>query len=136
MYTIENDLLDKPLWKKWKQFATRQNIFKAKGGNNGYNINYITKIINQAKIDLFRTPPKYKYGCKVPRNYKDSIRLDNLNGNTRWVDARKLEFEKLKEYKVFRDKGDPKRGAKYPAGYINIRIHAVYDVKDDGRHQA
>ena len=43
-----------------------------------------------------------------------------MNGNTRWADARKLKFEKLKEYKVFRDKGDPKREAKYPAGYIKI----------------
>ena len=59
-----------------------------------------------------------------------------MNGNTRWADARKLEFEKLKEYEVFCDKGDPKRGARYPAGYIKIRIHVVYDVKNDGRHRA
>ena len=37
---------------------------------------------------------------------------------------------------MFEDIGDPKKGAKYPAGYKKIRIHVTYDVKNDGRHRA
>ena len=71
MFAIENDLLEKPLWKKCKRFARRRTTFKAKGGNKGNNIKFITRKINQAKINSFRTAPKYKYRYKVPKDYND-----------------------------------------------------------------
>ena len=46
------------------------------------------------------------------------------------------DFDKLNEFKVFKDIRDPKKGATYPAGYNKIQIHVIYDAKNDGRHQA
>lgn len=45
-------------------------------------------------------------------------------------------MEKLREYEVFEDWGNTKRGAKIPVGYQKIKVHLVFYVKHDGRRRA
>ena len=45
-------------------------------------------------------------------------------------------MEKLREYEVFEDRGNTKRGAKIPVGYQKIKVHLVFDMKHDGRRRA
>ena len=117
IYAKENDLLDTPGWKRFKRLARRTKKF--------------IRAINQAKLRSYHNAVKYKYGFEVPKNYKDAIRLDRINGNTRWQDATKLEMGQLDDYNTFQDVGKIK-----PKGYKQIKVHLVYDVKHDGRHKA
>ena len=119
IYARNNDLLDLPGWKRFKTIAKRQkNLFR---------------MANQAKLKSYRSTPKYMYGYEIPRNYQDALRLDRLNGNTKWQDATKIEMEQLMDYNVFIDKGI---GAAIPKDYQRIRVHLVFACKHDGRHKA
>jgi len=60
------------------------------------------------------------------------MELDKLNGNTKWLDAIKLELIQLDEYHTFLVK--PK--GFIPDGHKKIRCHLVFDVKHDGRYKA
>ena len=73
----------------------------------------------QARLPSFHTAPKYMYGYEIPKNYADALRLDRLNGNTKWQDAIRAEMEQLAEYKVFVDMGI---GIPIPKGYQKIRV--------------
>ena len=119
IYARNNNLLDKPGWKRFKHIAKRQKK--------------LFRMANQAKLKSFRTAPKYMYGYEVPKNFQDALRLDRLNGNTKWQDAIKVEMEQLAEYKVFVDIG---KGTPIPKGYQRIRVHLVFACKHDGRHKA
>ena len=88
---IENGLLNKPGWKRFKHYKRRQKQVK--------------RLICQAKLRSYRLCTKYKYGFKVPHNYKHAMELDKQNGNTLWSNVNVLEHEKLREYDVFIDKG-------------------------------
>ena len=90
-------------------------------------------MVNQAKLRSFRTAPKYKYGYQVPKDYEDAIRLDQRNGNNKWMAATELEMTQLDEYNTFIDKAKP---GESPKGYKKIKVHPIYDVKHDGRHKA
>ena len=131
LYAIKNNLLDEPGWKRCKRIARMRNKFK-----RSFDIKYLKRKATKAKIDSFKKAPKYKYGYKVPTSYEDAERLDNQNKNHLWREARATEFEKLDKCEVFKDLGDPKKGTRIPSGYRTIRIHIVYDVKNDGRHRA
>ena len=37
----------------------------------------------------------HKYGIEIPTSHKEAIRLDNLNGNTIWLDSRKHEMSNV-----------------------------------------
>ena len=89
---------------------------------------------NQAKLRSFNTAPRFKYGFEIPKNYNHAVFLDNQNGNTKWQDAAKLEFDQLDEYSTFEDYGDSNNSAP-PVGYKKIRVHLVFDAKHDGRHK-
>jgi hypothetical protein len=73
IYTRENDLLDKPGWKRFKHIAKREKKS--------------TRMVNQAKLKSYNTAPCYKYGFEVPRTYEQALHLDKRNGNTLWGDA-------------------------------------------------
>ena len=92
-------------------------------------------MVKQAKLTSFRTAPVYKNGHKVPRNHQQAMDLDQINGNTKWADAEKLEKNQLFEYKTFDDHGH-KSSSTAPSGYKKINLHFVYDVKHDGRFKA
>ena len=119
IYARENGLLNTPGWKQFKGLASRQKK--------------LFRIVNQAKLRLFKTAPKYKYGFEIPRNFLHSQELDKRNGNTKWTEAHNLEMEVMDDYKVFKDHGT---GDKPPEGYKKIKVRMIYDVKHDGRHKA
>jgi hypothetical protein len=88
---------------------------------------------NQAKLQSFRTAPKYVYGIEIPRDYQHTLELDARNGNTLWQDCTELELTQLREYRTFKDIG---YGIPPPEGYKKIRVHLVYVCKHDGRRKA
>ena len=120
-FAMDNDLIDKPGWKRFKRYKRRKKL--------------VERLIKQAKLRSFRLKPKYKYGFEVPRNYKHALELDKKNGNTKWFDANIEEHEKLTEYEVFIDKGKYAI-LKIPRGYREIRVHTIFDVKHDFRYRA
>jgi hypothetical protein len=70
------------------------------------------------------------YGVEIPKDYRDAVRLDEINGNTKWQGCTKLEMGQLLDYTTFRDIG---MRAPTPPGYKHICVHiVVYAVKHDG----
>ena len=61
-YAIEDSLLNKPGWKRFKRYKWRQK--------------QVERLIRQAKLQSYCLCIKYKYGFKVPRNYKHTMELD------------------------------------------------------------
>ena len=106
LYAKENDLLELPGWKRFKPIAKRQDK--------------LLRMVNQAKLKLYQTAPKYQYRFQVLRDCKHAVELDRQNGNTKWQDATKLEMKQLDEYKTFKDLG---ANAGVPAGNKKIRVH-------------
>jgi hypothetical protein len=121
IYGHENDLLDKPGWKRFKQIVKRETTF--------------THMVNQAKLRSYNTAPRYKYGFRVPRTYEQALRLDKKNGNSLWKDAATLELTQIDDYTTFIDKGHHTK-VKPPQGYKKIHVHLIFDVKHEGRHKA
>ena len=128
VYAKQHNLLHLPEWNKLKHIAKHQ---KAQ-----------TRAINQTQIRQVRRSATYQFGYLIPRGYKHALELDKLNGNSRWYDASKKEFEQINESKVFishgRAKYDPKskRTINAPKGYQKIRVHVVFACKHDGHHKA
>ena len=91
IYAKENDLLEEEGWKRLKRLANRSTLTE--------------RLVKQAKLKSFRISPQYKYGFKVPRNFKEAEKLDKKKDNTKWMDSNKLEHEQLDNYNVFIDKG-------------------------------
>jgi len=122
LYARDNDLLDTPGWKRFKQMAKRERDLK--------------RLLNQAKLQSFNTAPQFKYGYEIPQNYKHALLLDKRNRNkNKWKEANNLEFGQLFEYRTFIDHGHWK-DSKPPDGYKKIRVHnLVFNVKHDGRHK-
>jgi hypothetical protein len=108
IYARENGLLDQPGWKQFKHIAKNEKKF--------------TCMNNQAKLKSFHTAPKYKYGYEIPRTYEQAKQIDAKNGNILWGDATVLELNQIDEYMVITVR--------------QIRVHLVYEVKQDGRHKA
>ena len=59
------------------------------------------------------------YGYEVPFDYNDAVRLDRINGNTKWQDCTALEMSQLDEYSTFTDYGLASE-VKAPKGYKKI----------------
>jgi hypothetical protein len=83
----------------------------------------------------YRQSPKYKFGYRIPKDYEEALKLDELNQNTKWKDATVTEMSQLKEYECFSDEGIYGRD-KPPDGHKKIHAHLVFDVKHDGCHKA
>ena len=58
--------------------------------------------VNAAKTS---SGPNMKFGIEVPKNYKDAMRLDLVNGNTLWQDAIKTKLDQINSYSTFVDHG-------------------------------
>ncbi|HEY9706866.1 MAG TPA: reverse transcriptase domain-containing protein, partial [Oculatellaceae cyanobacterium] len=115
-YAKRHNLLDVPGWKRFKRYIEN----KKKYIRAVRQINAIKK--NATKI---------KFGIEVPRNYKDALRLDHLNGNSLWQNAIKTELDQIMGYQTFVDNG---RTA--PHGHKRNPVHFVFDVKFDLRRKA
>ena len=118
VYAREHGLLETPGFKQCKRYLKNPKKF--------------ARMINQARLKSNRTRPRYKYGEQVPRSHHEAMLIDKKNGNTRWLDAEKLEIQQLFDYNAFQDLG---KGAPVPEGYTKIPCHFVYDVKHDGRYK-
>jgi hypothetical protein len=69
MYAKKHDLLEKEGWKRFRRIANQDR--------------HLQRLVKQAKLQSFCVSPKYKYGYSIPRNYKEAIEFDELNGNTK-----------------------------------------------------
>ena len=112
-------LLDLPGWKRFKNIAKREKK--------------MIRMLNQAKLSSFRRVPIYLFVFKVPCSLQEAIKIYEENGNTHWQDAMALEMSQLQEYQTFQDLG---KGTSSPEGYWKIRVHVIFVVKHDGRHEA
>ena len=62
------------------------------------------------------------------------MELDAKATNTLWADAVKAEMDQVvTDYKTFESIG---YRAPIPEGYTKIRVHLVFDIKQDGRRKA
>jgi hypothetical protein len=84
VYAREHDLLDV---ERWKHF---QNLVKCK--------KHFLHLIKQAKIKSYHQSPKYKFGYRIPKDYEEALKIDELNQNTKWENATVTEMSQLKEY--------------------------------------
>jgi hypothetical protein len=91
--------------------------------------------LKQAKMKSYRQSTKYKFGYRIPKDYKEALKLDEINQNTKLEDATITEMSQLKEYECFIDAGIYSRD-KPPDGHKKICGHLVFEVKHDGRHKA
>ena len=119
IYAKENNLLEQEGWKRFKRLAKRQKK--------------LVRLLNQAKLQSFRTKPIYMFGHIVPRNHDQAMELDEKNGNNCWREAERLELQQIEDYKTFNDLG---KNASIPKGFKRIKVHFVYAVKHDGRYKA
>jgi len=100
LYGKENNLLGKTGWKRFRRMVNQEKKF----------IRMLTQI-NKAKSS---NEPKMKFGIEVPRNFKDAIRIDELNNNKLWQEAIKTELDQIQSYNTFKDIG---LNVKPPKGY-------------------
>ena len=126
-YAKKHDLLHLDGWKRLKHIAKNQK--------------QLTRVINQSKIREVRRSAVYQFGFLIPKDYKQSLQLDEQNGNSKNY-ATKLEMDQINEYKVFQDHGkaqyDPKsrKVSNAPNGYQKIRVYLIFAVKHNCRHKA
>ncbi|MEM7375684.1 MAG: hypothetical protein AAF587_44235, partial [Bacteroidota bacterium] len=75
---------------------------------------------------------KYKFGVEVPLNVRHAIKLDLLNGDSKWKEAIAKELTEINHHKTFRlvDSTDDM------STFQRIPYHIVFDVKFDGRRKA
>jgi hypothetical protein len=121
VYAREHDLLDVEGWKHFRNLAKRKKHFLC--------------LVKQAKMKSYHQSPKYKFGYRIPNDYEEALKLDELNQNTKWENATITKMSQLKEYECFIDAGIYGRD-KPPDGHKKIRAHLVFDVKHDGCHKA
>ena len=81
------------------------------------------------------------FGYLIPRNYMETMQYDSDNKNSKWYDAIKLRMESMLEYKIFKklDKAildKHKKVMNPPKHYHMIKVHLVFAVKFNGRHEA
>ena len=78
LYARDHGLLDTPGWKRFKKIANRHKKLICQ--------------VNQAKLRSYRSAPKYMFGYRIPRDYEEALKLDKMNGNTKWQDCTALEM--------------------------------------------
>ena len=62
--------------------------------------------------------------------------IRKANGNTRWLDAEKLELQQIDNYNTFKDLGDDFEKIKHKLkDHKKIKVHMVCACKHDGRHK-
>ena len=73
----------------------------------------------------------HKYGIQLPTSIEDAKRLDDLNGNTFWMDALKKEMQNIGIAFEILESGIPA-----PSGWSKASGHLVWDVKMDFTRKA
>ncbi|GKY94554.1 hypothetical protein MPSEU_000421100 [Mayamaea pseudoterrestris] len=118
-YGLKHGLLDKPGWKQLEHYTRKRKKFR--------------QMVTAAKRKSKANGVRYKFGVRLPRNYKDAKALDEINGNTLWTDAIRTELNQINDYDTFADQGV---GKVMPAPWKRINVHMIFDVKHDLRRKA
>ncbi len=118
-YAKENDLLHIDGWKRLRAYVKNDKKFQ--------------RLQRQVRLNSMRDGPRIKFGVRIPRDYAEAILFDTKNKNTLWQDGTATEMNQLYEYKTFKSHG---KNANRPRGYTMIRVHLIFDVKQDGRRKA
>ena len=118
-YAEDNDLLGTKGWKRLRYYTK--------------NKKKMNRMLRQCRLNSMRHATRIKYGVRVPKDYEEAKRFDELNGNTLWIDSVKLEMDQIYDYGTVESKG---KGANISVGYTKIRVHFMFDVKQDGRRKA
>jgi len=117
-YGQEHNLMDLPGWKFMPKEARRRRRVQLRA--------------NKAK-SKGRRNNRYKFGVKIPRDFREARKFQEEAGHTKWTDAERVELDNLFEYETFKDLGP---NATPPEGYQKINMIWVYDCKHDFRHKA
>ena len=75
---------------------------------------------------------KYKFGVQTLKHPMHTLKLDCLNGNTKWHEALQLEIDQLIKFNTFLicNKGDIDL-----KDYTYVLLLMVFNVKFDGQHK-
>jgi hypothetical protein len=83
VYAREHDLHDIEGWKHFRNLANCEKHFLC--------------LVKQAKMKSYHQSPKYKFGHRIPKDYEEALKLDELNQNTKWENATVTKISQLKE---------------------------------------
>ena len=61
----------------------------------------LARIMRRFHLDLIKNVPSIKFVVRIARNHAETMEFDRKNGNTKWADAKKLDFNQLYEYDSF-----------------------------------
>ena len=86
-YAREKGLSETPGWKWTRKFTKNPKKF--------------IRISKQMKLSILKGP-RFRFGIQVPRNIKEAMELDKINGNTAWQDALEKEIGQLFDYNTFK----------------------------------
>ena len=91
---------------------------------------------NQHIAQKAQQRPLEKYGYKIPRNIREALLFDQINGNTKWADAIAKEMGSLERLGVFEYHSGETTFLK-SEGWQYAPMHMIFDVKQqDHRHKA
>jgi hypothetical protein len=69
VYAREDDLLDVEGWKHFQNLAKHEEHF--------------LRLLKQAKMKSYHQSLKYKFGYRIPKDYEEALKKDELNQNTK-----------------------------------------------------
>ena len=77
--------------------------------------------------------PYTKFGVSLPRNLKEAMLFDRINGNTLWLDAVRLELGAILDFDTYVVQHGKNREAiirkHWAKDYKTAPLHLIYDVK-------
>ena len=120
-----------------RSFDSRTYVPNPKRPTRGAHLNHKQKVAmrraQKAKGKAKKTRNEFKYGIEVPRSWRDIIRIDTENGNTKWQDSVTKEVAALINHGCFQFMP---RDFKPNLDYQYCRLHFVYEVKTDLRQKS
>jgi hypothetical protein len=113
-YAVTNKLVHEPAFVWWVPYTLKKR----------------DRII--AKVNTRYLKKTHKFGIKLPKNVKEALAEDKVNGNTHWSKAIAKEMEDVKvAFKILKDDEN------VPVDYQMINCHMIFDVKmEDFRRKA
>jgi hypothetical protein len=121
-YAVANKIHNEPAFNWWVDFALRKR----------------NRIVSKAQTKYWKTT--HKFGIRIPKNLKEALELDKLNGNDYWEQSVKKEMGNVKLAYEANEKYSPEdvRTGKAPelSQYQEITCHLIFDVKMDFTRKA
>ena len=123
-YAVANRIQDEPAFKWWVPYVLSKR----------------NRIISKVQKKYWRTT--HKFGVRLPKTMQEALRLDELNGDTQWVDAVKKEMRKAKVayaggvIEDFTPEQIRNGEVNEMKSFQEIKCHLVFDVKMDFTRKA